>query len=66
MATHLLKDEHLFNWRWRSLKWVEIGRGIGGRGTGYEWNTVLGNSQVITKMINPTLDMLLPVDTFRE
>lgn len=66
MATHLLNNEDLFKWRWQSLKWAEIGRSIGGRGTTYEWNTIKANSNIITKMINPTLDMLLPIDTFRE
>tara|TARA_Y100000034_G_scaffold125602_1_gene175551 strand:- start:427 stop:822 length:396 start_codon:yes stop_codon:yes gene_type:complete len=63
-ATHLLQNEGMFAFRYVNLRWVEIGRGIGGRGTSSEWNFTRNNSEILTKMINPTLDMLLPLDAF--
>jgi len=66
MATAFLHNDSMFSRCYHSLKWVEIGRGIGGRGTSYEWQITRINARIITKMINPTIDMLLPMDAFEE
>ena len=62
-ATYLLRNPDQFRWRYEKLKWVEIGRGIGCQGTSRFWSWTRNFSSFITKMINPTSDMLLPEDT---
>ena len=66
MATYILRHPDQLNWRYEKLKWVELGRGIGCQGTNRFWRWTMHFRPFITKMINPTLDMLLPVDTFEE
>ena len=66
MATYLLRNPDQFEWRYTELKWVELGRTIGCQGTSRFWRWTRNINNIITKMINPTLDMLLPVDTFEE
>jgi|TARA_R110001583_G_scaffold8195_3_gene39572 hypothetical protein len=65
-ASYLLRHPHYHDTWHPKLKWVEIGRGIGNRDTSSEWRYTMLNHKVITKMINPTLDMLLPFGTFEE
>tara|TARA_B100001093_G_C26814033_1_gene1008855 strand:- start:856 stop:1266 length:411 start_codon:yes stop_codon:yes gene_type:complete len=62
-ATYLLHKPNHENWRYEKLKWVELGRGIGGRGLSRLWDGQWQERSIWTKMINPTVDMLIkPTD----
>ena len=62
-ATYLLKRPNHEKWRFEKLKWVEIGRGIGGKGLTRLWDGQWREHSVWTKVINPTVDMLIkPTD----
>jgi hypothetical protein len=62
-ATYLLHRPNHENWRYQKLKWVELGRGIGNRGLSSLWNGQWRERSIWTKMINPTVDMLIkPTD----
>ena len=63
MASELMVKEYMFRHYYHNLKWVEIGRGIGCKGTARFWRWTGAFQSFITKMINPTEDMLLPDDT---
>tara|TARA_R110000824_G_scaffold129473_3_gene290738 strand:+ start:1102 stop:1509 length:408 start_codon:yes stop_codon:yes gene_type:complete len=63
MATYILRNPSQLSWRYLKLKWVELGRTIGCQGTSRFWRWTRNFSPFITKMINPTLDMVLPEDT---
>jgi len=60
LATQFLHTD--MSWRYKNLKWIELGRGIGGRGTTRLWDMQWRERSVITKMINPTMDMILPIE----
>jgi len=63
LATHILHHQSELRWRYESLKWVEIGRGIGGKGLSRLWESQWRELAIITRMINPTKDMLIkPTD----
>ena len=63
LATHILHHQSELKWRYESLKWVEIGRGIGGKGLSRLWDGQWRENEIITRMINPTKDMLIkPTD----
>tara|TARA_R110000823_G_scaffold206825_6_gene337533 strand:+ start:1659 stop:2066 length:408 start_codon:yes stop_codon:yes gene_type:complete len=64
LATYFLS--HSQSYRYPNLKWIEIGRGIGNRYTTTLWRQTQSTRLEWTKMINPTLDMLLPLNTFEE
>ena len=62
-ATYLLKMPNHENWRYQNLKWVELGRGIGGKGLRRLWEGQWQEHPIWTKVINPTVDMLIkPTD----
>ena len=62
-ATYLLQRPNHEKWRYENLKWVELGRGIGGKGLRRLWEGQWQERSIWTKMINPTVDMLIkPTD----
>ena len=62
-ATYLLHKPNHEKWRFENLKWVEIGRGIGGKGLTRLWDGQWQEHSIWTKVINPTVDMLIkPTD----
>ena len=63
LATYLLHHPSEFTWRFQKLKWVELGRGIGGKGLRRLWEQQWQEKSILTKVINPTVEMLIkPID----
>ena len=62
-ASYLLNNQWQRSHYWSELKYVQIGRGIGCKGTKRLWSWQCSFKRFMTKMINPTMDMLLPEDT---
>lgn len=63
LATYLLHHPSEFTWKYPKLKWVELGRGIGGKGLRRLWENQWREKSILTKVINPTVEMLIkPID----